>query len=270
MLLTALGLGDEAPRVAAATAIAVQIPLGFAEGLRNRRLLNPDFLVLLAPAAIIGTVIGVLCNDMMTPPLTLLAVTAGTALVAIVAGLGLRGPKVQKTPEQTPRAIAITLQTLAVSAFAVISGSGIRIMMPTILARGLEKDSAAETAAIISFLFSAGALAGALLSATPEHCRGACAGTLFLPAVAAIAMAAILAQPLGARVALKLTPGIPAALFAFGLAAASTAITISTTSTELLKSIEQAATDAILAPLCDAPPKPSMPTLDSGTPPFEH
>jgi uncharacterized protein len=267
ILFPVLGLGEEAPRIAAATAIAVQIPLSFAEGLRNRRLIDLELLILLTPAAMIGTLIGALCNDVLSPLLSLIAVSAGAAVAAVYTALTIGTFEPNEGKDAATGAIAVTLKTLTLSTAAAIAGFNIGLILAPMLHRLIGSDSGEETSTVISFLFSIGVCAGALLSPAPARCAAACAGSLFIPAAVAIGMTALLTKPLGSRFVNWLSHGIPARVFAASIAAGSASICISTgAAAQLVTGLEDSAIEVILGPLCDPQPKPSAPGIREAEP----
>jgi uncharacterized membrane protein YfcA len=260
-ILTGLGTGHASAQIAAATAIAIQIPLSFAQGV-HRRLIDLDSLVLLAPAAIMGTAVAALCQDVLIPVSSYLLVCAGPALAAAyVLRTSLRSMNASDSV-RAANPVWVALKMLAASVVAALSGVSINIMAFNILRRLPNSSSTGDMSSALSLVFAIAATVAALLTPVPQLCGAACAGTLHLPALAAIGMMAVLTVPLGLRVQPAIQSSATTRVFMVLVIAGSAGLSITSGAVSgFVEIVEDTAIDSVLGPLCDPPPKPSSPAL---------
>jgi hypothetical protein len=106
-------------------------------------------------------------------------------------------------------------------AFASLLGLGVAFFAVPIMTRFVTVQRAIGTAAALCIPMALAGVAGYLLGGTPNECREACAGHIYLPAVAAIGIMAVLTAPMGARLTHVLPVIFMRRLFALLLIAAA-------------------------------------------------
>jgi uncharacterized membrane protein YfcA len=270
-LLIALPLcgvtAEAAPRLAVTTALAILIPvtIGQAEGKNSWKAIDWDLILLLAPGAVVGAVIAAMVADNLDGRIIALLLGSGPILLALRLSRRAGGGRGDGEP-RNPSLIALTLKTVVGGAFAALTGVSAGLVLARSLARALPSAQAAATASALTLPFAFTASVGALLAPAPLTCGPACAGALFLPALAAIGMSAVLIAPL----ALRLRPFLPSApasrlMAIFAIALLCTAGLRSEGLGSLLAETRESALDLVLGSLCEPQPAPAAPIFDRET-----
>ena len=131
------------------------------------------------------------------------------------------------------------------------------------LEKHLAGERAAATASALTLPFALAATLGYFLSPDPESCGPACGGAIFLPALAATGMAAVLTAPLAAKARHFLPQPTANRFFAvFIMAGACLFALPAQTIPDLLASRRDGVLEAVLAPLCDPEPAPAAPAFE--------
>ncbi|ADP71003.1 protein of unknown function DUF81 [Rhodomicrobium vannielii ATCC 17100] len=257
---------EAAPRLSAATALAILIPvtIGQAEGKNSWKATDWDLILLLAPGAAVGAVIAAMVADNLDGRIVALLLSSGPILLALRLSRHAGGGGADGQP-RNPSLIALTLKTVAGGAFAALTGVSAGLVLARSLAKALPSKAAA-TASALTLPFAFTASVGALLVPAPLTCGPACAGVIFLPALAAIGMSAVLIAPL----ALRLRPFLPSApasrsLALFAMALLCTAGLRSEGLGSLLAETRESALDLVLGSLCEPQPAPAAPIFDHET-----
>ena len=120
-----------------------------------------------------------------------------------------------------PGLIRITTTGLFGGALASLLGIGGAFISVPLMTRFVAVPRTIGKAATLSIPMALAGVAGSLLGGTPDECREACAGHIYLPAVAAIGITAVLTAPLGARLTHVLPVNLMRRLFALFLIAAA-------------------------------------------------
>jgi|GEM_PF-183444 len=259
---------EAAPRLAAATALAILIPvtIGQAEGRLSCKATDWDLILLLAPGAAVGAVIAAMVADNLDGRIVALLLSSGPILLALRLSRSAGGSDGEHVEPRNPSLIAPTLKTVVGGAFAALIGVSAGLVLARSLARDLPSAQAAATASALTLPFAFTASVGALLAPAPLTCGPACAGVLFLPALAAIGMSAVLIAPL----ALRLRPFLPSApasrlLAVFAIALLCTVGLRSERLDSLLAETRESALDLVLGSLCEPQPAPAVPIFDHET-----
>ena len=151
----------------------------------------------------------------------------------------------------------MTLKAVASSAGAAAVGVSGGLIIASMLEKHLARERAAATASALTFPFALAATLGYFLSPYPESCGPACGGAIFLPALAATGMAAVLTAPLAAKARHFLPQPAASRFFAvFVIAGACLFALPVQTIPALLASSRDSVLEAVLAPLCDPEPGP--------------
>ena len=201
IVLPACGVPHEAlPRLAAASAIAALIPMAIAkaEAPLHWKIADWPLFALLG----VSTALGALLGTAVTADLDsrLLALLLAGCIVFLSLGLW-RAPQSEAAAAERPaplQLVATTLKAVAAGAAAAIAGLSVGLVLAPMLNKALPQEKAETTASALTLPFAIAATAGYWLSPAPGSCGSACAGAIFLPALAATGMAAVIAAPLGA------------------------------------------------------------------------
>jgi uncharacterized membrane protein YfcA len=266
IVLPACGVPPEAlPRLAAASAAAALIPIAIAKAEAPLHWKTADWPLL----ALLGlsTAMGALLATAVTANLDsrLLALLLAGGIVFLSLRLW-RDPQSAPAAAEGPAAlppVVTTLKAVAAGAAAAIAGLSAGLVLAPLLHKALPPEKAEATASALTLPFALAATAGYWLSPGPGSCGGACAGPIFLPALAATGMAAVISAPLGALV----KPFLPQRAARRLLAAAiiACAILCAPSANAVLGLIAEGgehAIELVVGPLCDPGPAPAAPSLD--------
>ncbi len=266
-LLVALpycGLPEAAtPKIAVATAAAILAPLSIAqvEAKIARRDVDWDLLALLAPAAAVGAMLAITMADGLDE-----RIWAATAVAGVIA-LATRAlfARASLSPAAAaPSCFVITLKGIAAGAAGAITGASQTVLMAPALTKTLQ-EKGPGTAAALTLPFALAASGGYLFSESPASCGGACAGPVFLPASAAIPMAAVLIAPLAARlkgsIPAQSARAFAAALIVMTLGAAASNSAVSS----LVRDSETYVADLLYDAICAPRPTPARPDFQDET-----
>ncbi|MGO9484363.1 MAG: TSUP family transporter [Rhodomicrobium sp.] len=253
------------PKLAAATAIAILIPVTVAhsEGAIRRQAIDWDLFLLLAPSTAVGAVPITTFGDSLSGGLLNFLIIVGIAILALRLFWTSRGPAREIPPPDTPPLIAMTLKAVAGSAGAAAIGVSGGLVIAPMLEKHLAAERAAATASALTLPFALAATLGYFLSPSPDSCGPACGGAIFLPALAATGMAAVLTAPLAATARHFLPQPAASRLFAVFIIASACLFALPVqTIPDLLASSRDSALEAVLTPLCDPEPAPAAPAFE--------
>jgi len=198
--------GDDAAPVAIATSLAIIIPTSIASACTHAAHDAIDWAAFrrLAPGVAAGALGGRLLAAGVGGQATL-ALFVGFALYSlwrIVAIAPVASRRACAGP--VPGAVALTPRGLAIGLLSALVGAGGALLSVPLLARYLSIKRAIGTAAALGLPLAAAAMTGSMLSGRSDHCTVGCVGFVFLPAALATSLAAVVAAPLGARLAHRL------------------------------------------------------------------
>lgn len=220
LILPVIGIsGPDVGRIAGATSVALIVPTSLGALLAHLARGSVDWrmLSILGPSLFLGTVLAALAAPKIPP-----ALIAGgfTLFAAITAGRLLSHPinATHQPRDERPKTVALSTRGFFGGAFAAVMGTGISFIAIPAMARFLPMAHAVGTNAALALPM---AVAGTLTAlATPNACTG-CIGPVFLPAVAAMGLSAVLTVPLGARFAHDIPERVLRAGFALALIVAA-------------------------------------------------
>jgi uncharacterized protein len=203
-----LGIGAEsAAPVAMATALAIVIPtsISSARAHASRDAIDWRTFRCLAPWIAAGAVAGSLAVCTVGPPLggrLTLAAFIGFALLAARRMLA-PAPAIAEADPAAGRVWVTRLRphSVAIGLVSALAGVGGGLLSVPLLARYLPIRCAIGTAAALGLPLAVAGLTGYALAGRPAQCAAGCLGTVFVPGVLAISLAAIATAPLGARLA---------------------------------------------------------------------
>jgi uncharacterized protein len=194
--------GPELPKIAMATSLALVVPTAIASAQTHasKGAIDWTLLGLLCPSIIAGSfVAAVFATGLPTQFLCALYV-----VFALHTAWGLMQRRNARPANDAhrrakPGLVRITATGVLGGAFAALLGLGVAFFAVPIMTRFVAVSRAIGTAAALCIPMAVAGMAGYLLGGTPDECREACAGHIYLPAVAAIGITAVLTAPMGAR-----------------------------------------------------------------------
>jgi uncharacterized membrane protein YfcA len=202
-----LGIGgDDAPAVAMATSLAIVIPTSISSARAHAQRRSIDWAAFrrLAPGMAAGALAGTLaaCAFGGRWPL---AVFIGFALLAARQLLAPAPADAVADGHPAPCGLArLARYSVAIGLLSSLAGVGGGLLSVPLLSHQLPLKRAIGTAAALGLPLAASGLAGYLLAGRSVRCAAGCVGTVFMPAVLAVSLAAIAAAPLGANLAHRL------------------------------------------------------------------
>ena len=201
-----LGIGaDDAARVAMATALAIVIPTSISSAQAHALRGSIDWRSFwkMAPGITAGALTGTLAACALGGRLAL-AAFVGLALLAAMRLLAPDGRK-PKASRSAPQPVArLGPRSVAIGVVSGLAGVGGGLLSVPLLARYIPMRRAIGTAAALGLPLAAAGLTGYLVAGRAAQCVAGCLGCVFIPAVPAISVAAIITAPLGASLAHRL------------------------------------------------------------------
>ena len=229
-LLAALPLaGVDSPeqmKIAIATTLAIIVPTAIASSRAHaeRNAIDYRALARFAPGVIGGAIGGVwLAAAIDVHLVTALFIVFMTRAALSMIFTRRSGPASDGAP--LPGVIGLSAKGAGVGALSCLLGVGGGTLLMPILSRHMPLPRAIGTSALIGLILSVAAAVGYGLADAPAGCGRGCAGYIYLPAVGAMGVAAVLTAPLGAKAAhmlpvaaLKRAFGVLLLVILFGLA----------------------------------------------------
>ena len=194
--------GPEVVKIAMATSLALIIPTSIAATQMHisKEAVDWRLLALLGPSIIAGSfVAAVFAKGINVTVLSGLFVA-----FALYTAWGLMQRQNVRSSHALPDSrqpglIRITVTGVLGGALSSLLGLGVAFFAVPLMARSVSVQTAIGTAAALGIPMALAGTAGHVLAGAPAGCREGCAGYIFLPAVAAIGISAVLAAPMGAR-----------------------------------------------------------------------
>jgi uncharacterized protein len=198
-VLPHLGVGGpELVKVAMATSLALIIPTGIAsvQAHAARGTIDWPFWALLAPSLVAGSLLATVLVPVISVSLVTLLFAGFALLTAWRLARGEDGADTRSVPARFNPWVNAA-KSVAAGMMATLLGFGVAFFAVALLSRFIALPRAIATATALTLPVAIGGAAGYLFAAPPAGCPS-CAGYVFLPAVAAIGIASVLAVPLGA------------------------------------------------------------------------
>jgi uncharacterized membrane protein YfcA len=203
-----LGIGaDDAAPVAMATALAIVIPtsISSASAHASRDAIDWSAVRCLAPGIAAGALAGTLAACAVEPLMGGRLALAAFIGFALLAARRLLAPVSAVTEADASAArLGVTRlrpHSVAIGLLSALAGVGGGLLSVPLLARYLPIRCAIGTAAALGLPLAVAGLAGYALAGPAAQCTAGCLGTVFVPGVLAISLAAITTAPLGASLA---------------------------------------------------------------------
>ena len=199
-----LGIGaDDAATVAMTTSLAIVIPTSISSARAHaaRGAIDWNAFRRLAPGIAAGALSGTLVACALGGRLAM-AAFIGFALFAASRLLGPAAAAGEPDPAARPPGSPVLVRhSVAIGLLSALAGVGGGLLSVPLLARTLPMKRAIGTAAALGLPLAVAGLTGTLLAGRPAQCAAGCIGSVFVPAVIAISLAAIASAPLGASLA---------------------------------------------------------------------
>jgi uncharacterized membrane protein YfcA len=202
---------DDAAPVAVATSLAILVPTSMSSARAHARRGSIDWGVFqcLAP----GIACGALAGTWLSASLGGRALMATFVAVALLACRQLLMQKAIGGSEggcsegegiALPGAGALSRRGVAIGLVSALARFGGGLLSVPMLAHYLPMRRAIGTTAALGLPLAGAGLAGYWLAGHPARCAAGCVGDVFVPAVLAVSLSAIVAAPLGASLASRL------------------------------------------------------------------
>jgi uncharacterized membrane protein YfcA len=215
------------PKIAIATSVATMIPTAIASAQHHgaRGFIDGHSLVL-APSIFLGALAaGFFAPWVNTQLICLLFVLYMLYIARELA----RRPSVRMLQAGSrPSLISCTFVGVLGGALSSLLGQGSASYSVPFMARFTDLRTAIRTAAVLNIPLAAAGVLGYVSSAAPSACGTACVGYVHLPAVAAIGISAVLAEPAGALLTQALPVLLLRRLFALVLAVSAANLAVKT------------------------------------------
>ncbi len=221
--------GPELAKIAMATSLALIVPTSMAsiQAHASKGAVDLRLFALLGPSIVAGAVVA----PIFAPAISSTFLTALFVLFALYTALRRdarcvpSGKRPASRGGERPGLIRITLTGLLGGSVSSLLGLGVSWFTVPMLERFGSMPRAIGTSAALCLPMAAFGLAGFVLSPTPAECLSGCSGYVYLPAVAATGISAVLAAPMGARLTHVLPVRALRSLFALFLIAAAAHLT---------------------------------------------
>ena len=194
--------GPEVVKIAMATSLALIIPTSIAATQMHisKQAVDWRLLALLGPSIIAGSFIAAV----FAKGIDVTVLSGLFVAFALYTAWGLmrrqNARAVHALPgSEQPGLTRITVTGMLGGALSSLLGLGVAFFAVPVMARSVSVQTAIGTAAALGIPMALAGTAAYILAGAPAGCGEGCAGYIFLPAVAAIGISAVLAAPIGAR-----------------------------------------------------------------------
>jgi uncharacterized membrane protein YfcA len=199
--------GPETVKIAIGTSLAIIIPTAIASAQAHaaRGAISWEALARLTPGVMIGAMAGALLAAQISSQIVTAVFVVFALRTAWCMIVGARRSPTAAAP--LPGVITFFVKGLGVGALSSLLGTGGGALVTPILSRHVPLQRAIGTAAVIGLPLAAASVLGYALAEPPSGCPHGCVGYVFLPAVGAVGVAAVLTAPWGASIA-HLVPAV--------------------------------------------------------------
>ena len=192
--------GPDVAKIALASALGLVVPMAIASTQANVSRGTVDWwhLAWFTPSVLAGAFVASAFVFALSAKLMMIILAAVVLIAAwrMLAGKGERLPD-RLTPER-PGRWALTWRGVLGGAACSLLALGTSFFAVPLLSRHLLMERAFGTAMALAIPLSIAGVTGYLLASAPGECQGMCTGYVFLPAVAAAGIGAVLTAPIGA------------------------------------------------------------------------
>ncbi len=192
--------GPDVAKIALASALGLILPMAIAATQSNVSRGTVDWwhLAWFTPSVLAGAFVASVFVFALSAKLMMIVLTVAVLITAwqMLAGKGERLPDMLSS--RRPGRWALTWRGLLGGAACSLLALGTSFFAVPLLSRHLLMERAFGTAVALAIPLSVAGVAGYLLASPPGECQGMCMGYVFLPAVAAAGIGAVLTAPIGA------------------------------------------------------------------------
>jgi uncharacterized membrane protein YfcA len=220
--------GPDLAKIAMATSLALIIPTSMAslQAHASNDAVDARLFALVGPSIFAGAVVAPIFAPAISSTFLTALFVCFAAFTALKVMRGSSRPAALDSRDgERPGLIWITLTGLLGGSVSSLLGLGVSWFTVPVLERFGSMPRAIGTSAALCLPMAAFGLAGFVLAPTPAECPSGCSGYVYLPAVAAIGISAVLAAPMGASLTHVLPVRALRSLFALFLIAAAGSLT---------------------------------------------
>ena len=193
--------GPEIMKFAVATSLAIVIPTAIASAQAHaaRGSVSWKAFVRMTPGVMIGALAGAIFAAEVNPRIVAMLFLAFALHTAVRMIRGARRATTAAAP--LPGAVVLSFKGMCIGALSSMLGIAGAALVVAVLSRHVEMTRAIGTAAATGLPLAVASVIGYALASPPTGCSQGCVGYVFLPAVGAVGVAAVLTAPWGARAA---------------------------------------------------------------------
>ena len=195
--------GPDVAKIALASAVGLIVPTAIASTQANASRGAVDWwqLAWFTPSVLAGAFVASAFVFALSARLLMIVLAVVVLMTAwqMLAGERERAPRVLML--RRPQRFALTWRGVLGGALSTLLALSASFFAVPLLSRHLPRERAIGTAMALSIPLAIAGVTGYLLAPAPGECKGMCAGYIFLPAVAAAGIGAVLMAPLGAALA---------------------------------------------------------------------
>jgi uncharacterized membrane protein YfcA len=193
--------GPELMKIAVATSLAIVAPTAIASAQAHaaRGAVSWEAFARMTPGVVVGATAGALLAAQVDPRIISLVFIAFALHNATRMILGARRSATGVAP--LPGVAALSAKGFGVGALSSLLGVAGGALVAPMLSRHVALPRAIGTAAVVGLPLAAASAFAYALADPPGGCPQGCAGYVFLPAVGAVGVAAVLTAPWGTRAA---------------------------------------------------------------------
>lgn len=192
--------GPELPKIAMATALALVVPtaISSAQAHIGRGSVDWHLFALLGPSIVVGALAAAAFAHAVSAQL-LMALFVLFALYSAIGLMRPNPPSVMGHADTDPPGIfRITVTCFCGGGLSSLLGLGVGFFAVPLMTRSVSLPCAIGTASILCVPMAIAGSIGYALTDAPVGCSSGCGGYIYIPAVAAIGISAVLAAPVGA------------------------------------------------------------------------
>ncbi len=217
----------DVPKIAMATSLALIIPTSIASAQAHAARGSIDWLMVAVLAPGIGA--GAFLTGIFAAALNVHLVIVIFVLFTLFTAWGLASGRSAPSgaSQVSPRYVCMMMKGVGGGALSALIGFGVAFFAVPVLARSISMQRAIGTASALALPTAVAGTSGYLLADAPVGCT-ACTGYIFLPAVAALGISAVLAAPIGVWAAHIVPVAVLRRLFAVFLIFAAASLTYKT------------------------------------------
>jgi uncharacterized membrane protein YfcA len=191
--------GPDVAKIALASAVGLILPIAIATTQTNASRGTVDWwhLAWFTPSVLAGAFVASLFVFALSAKLMMIVLAVAVLITAWQMLAGKQERLLETLTQQRPERWALTWRGVLGGAACSLLALGTSFFAVPLLSRHLLMERAFGTAMALAIPLSVAGVTGYLLANPPGECQGMCTGYVFLPAVAAAGIGAVLAAPVG-------------------------------------------------------------------------